>query len=271
MGSRLVRDQANKTLDIYLLRVRKYSQTLPETILPPPGATTGAASNAPRMGTAQTDTSGWAGWAISSFTNKMAAASGQMQAPPSSGESRVTSPEPRANSVPAITGTTKPSAPAIVARGLSPQIATAKAASSNPFASSNASQADEDDFDTGWGDDGAAWGEEDPDADPFAPQPSRSTSIATTTFDDKGEPDFAGWIAAQSTQKTKNPLPKGLAKTSAVASRPSIGTKSNSTGHPVAKKSAVAARPKVAPAAKAPPKPAPKEDDVDDDAWGEAW
>jgi SCY1-like protein 1 len=270
MRYRLVRDQANKTLDIYLQRVRKFAQTLPDTVLPPPGSTTGAASNAPRMGTTQADTSGWAGWAISSFTNKMAAASGQMQAP-SNDESRVASPEPRANSVPAITGTTKPTAPIAAVKGLQPQIALAKATSSNPFASSNASQADDDDFDTGWNDDGAAWGEEDPDADPFAPQSSKPTSTTTTTFDDKGEPDFAGWIAAQSKQKTKNPLPKGLGKPSTVAGRPTIGAKANSTGHPLAKKSAVAARPKVAPVAKAPLKPAPKEDDVDDDAWGEAW
>jgi SCY1-like protein 1 len=266
---RLVRDQANKTLDIYLQRVRKFGQTLPDTILPPPGTGAGAASNSPRMGTTQTDTSGWTGWAISSFTNKIAAASGQMQAP-SNGESRVASPEPRPNSVPAMTATTKPAIPAVVARGLQPQIASTKSASANSFASSNASQADEDDFDTGWGDDGAAWGADDPEADPFAPQPSASTSASGTAFDDKGEPDFAGWIASQSKQKAKNPLPKGLAKAGAL--RPTIGEKANSTGNAVRKKSVVVPqRPKVASVAKPPPKPTPKEDDIDDDAWGEAW
>jgi SCY1-like protein 1 len=199
----------------------------------------------------------------------MAAASGQMQTP-SSDASRVVSPEPRPNSVPAMTATTKPVVHAVVARGPQPQIASIEPAPTNPWASSNASQADDDEFDTGWGDDGAAWGEEDPDADPFAPQPSKSTSTSAAAFDDKGEPDFAGWIASQSKQKAKNPLPKGLAKPS--ANRPTIGTKANSTGNSVAKKSVVVPqRPKIAPVAKVPPKHAPKEDDIDEDAWGEAW
>jgi SCY1-like protein 1 len=206
----------------------------------------------------------WAGWAISSFTNKLATASGQMETP-SNGESRVTSPEPRPSSVPPTAGSTRPTPP-VVARGLQPQLAATKAQSSNPFASSNASQADDDDFDTGWGDDGAAWANDADAADPFAAPVSQSATTDTTSFDDKGEPDFAGWIAAQSKQKAKNPLPKGLAKTSAAGSRPGLGVKANSTGNPVARK--VVAKPKIVP--KVTPKPEPKEDE-EDDAWGEAW
>lgn len=259
---RLVRDQANKTFDIYLQRVRKHAQTLPDTILPPPGTTTSAGgANAPRMETPQAGAS-WAGWAISSFTNKLATASGQMESP-SNGDSRVTSPEPRSASVPP-TASASHSTPSAVPRGLQPQLAASKAKSSNPFASSNVSQAEDDDFDTGWGDDTTGW--DDNADDPFTAPPSQPTGTATATFDDKGEPDFAGWIAAQSKQKAKNPLPKGLAKTSAAASRPGLGARASSTGNPATKK--VVAKPKVVP--KAVPKPEQKEDE-EDDAWGEAW
>ncbi|KAF2100527.1 ARM repeat-containing protein [Rhizodiscina lignyota] len=79
---RLVRDQANKTFEIYMQRIRKYQTTLPETLLPPPNTNVPGANvnaNAPRMGTPAGDAGGWAGWAISSFTNKLATASGQIQ------------------------------------------------------------------------------------------------------------------------------------------------------------------------------------------------
>jgi SCY1-like protein 1 len=215
------------------------------------------------METPQADAS-WTGWAISSFTNKLATASGQMETP-SNGDSRVTSPEPRPNSVPPSAGASRPT-PLAVARGLQPQLAAAKDKSSNPFTSSNASQADDTELDTGWGDDGAGWDDDAGAADPFAAPPAQSNALDSTAFDDKGEPDFAGWIAAQSKQKAKNPLPKGLAKTSAAGSRPGLGAKANSTGNPGAKK--VVAKPKIVPKVVAKAEP---EEEEEDDAWGEAW
>src|SRR5271155_3966160 len=71
---KIVRDQATRTVDNYLARVRKYASTLAETALPPQQATNGTNTMAARIGN-QSDTS-WAGWAISSFTNKMATARG---------------------------------------------------------------------------------------------------------------------------------------------------------------------------------------------------
>ena len=58
---------------------------------------------------------------------------------------------------------------------------------------------------------------------------NRSPSPPTATkYDDKGEPDFAGWLAAQSLAKSKKPLPKGLTKT--VNPRPSLADRTTSTG-----------------------------------------
>jgi SCY1-like protein 1 len=94
---RIVRDQASKTLDIYIQRVKRYSQSLPESALPPSSASGSSQKNAPRIGTTQTDTS-WAGWAISSFTNKLTAASGEIQSGKSS-QSRPSSEPPPTHSM----------------------------------------------------------------------------------------------------------------------------------------------------------------------------
>ena len=103
-------------------------------------------------------------------------------------------------------------------------------------------------------------------ADPFS-APTSQTTAATVEFDDKGEPDFSGWLNAQSQakQKAKNPLPKGLAKTS--AARPNLGAKSNSTGNAATSKKAVVA-PRVKPT---PVKKVEESKEEDEDAWGEAW
>jgi len=58
---KVVRDSANKAMDIYLQRVRKYGQSLPDTVLPPSNAPNATTANAPRMGTTQNDAAGWAG------------------------------------------------------------------------------------------------------------------------------------------------------------------------------------------------------------------
>ena len=78
---KLVRDQAFKTLDIYFKQVRKAANNMADTALPPPqDSRSGSAT--PRMSTPTPNESvpgGWAGWAISGFTNKLATAVGEIQ------------------------------------------------------------------------------------------------------------------------------------------------------------------------------------------------
>jgi SCY1-like protein 1 len=158
----------------------------------------------------------------------------------------------------------------LVSSGLRPSTARTSTSSNNPFASPPPET--EDDFDTSWGDtiadDNAdeAWGAMD-DSDPFSAPITKSTTAPNPPplLDDKGEPDFSGWLNKQAgTKTTKKPLPKGLVKTSAAAAaRPGIPAKVNSTGGVK----------KVLPAAK--PKPVVKKEEVKeeeaDDAWGDAW
>lgn len=249
---KLVRDQANKTMEIYLARVKRYAETLPDTVIQPAAVV----GEKPRMGTPAVDASGWAGWAISSFTNKLGTASGQMAAP-SNGASRVASPELRSSSVPPPMVRKAPAMP--TGGGLKP---TPKSGSTLTAwdASETTSQVEDEDFDTGWGGDDNPWAEGD-DTDPFAAP--KVVSTTTTAFDDGGEPDFAGWIVAQSNAKSKKPLPKGLAKpkTTTPSVRPAM-PKAKSTGGVMAAK-------KMAPVVK--PLPKAKEEDVDEDAWGDAW
>jgi len=77
-----------------------------------------------------------------------------------------------------------------------------------------------------------AWGDMEEDslfdasteATPVAPTSTTSKpKAAATPFDDNGEPDFAGWLAAQSQKKPgSKPLPKGLAKSA--TSTPAVHT-----------------------------------------------
>ena len=264
---RVVRDQANKTLDLYLQRVRKYSQTLPETALPPQTTIGPTSANAPRMGTPQQDTS-WAGWAISSFTNKLASASGEMQS--NTNGSEVAQQQQRPSSVPPTTSynnerptTTNPLQHGSLAK---PSHNPANTFTPTSLETAN-NKIETEDF-------GAAWGDEEAGTDtstsfdPFAPSALSDTSAAT--YDDKGEPDFAGWLTAQTQakQKAKNSLPKGLAKSSPTTlNRPSVGARSNTTGQVAIKKAAVLpARTKsAAPMKKAQPK------EEEDEGWGDAW
>ena len=109
------------------------------------------------------------------------------------------------------------------------------------------------DFNAAWGG-GNEWATADD--DPFAPKATGSSN-----FDLNADPDFEGWLNAQSQTKAgKKPLPKGLTK-SKTAARPGL-TKATPAGKPPAKpaggKSTLAARTKQA---------KPKEDDD----WGASW
>ena len=271
-----VRDQANKTFDTYLQRVRKHASSMPDSARPPEetGTTTGAP--AARMG-GQSDTS-WAGWAISSFTNKLTTAKGEMQiangAPPQT-QSLLTS------------GRNTPSL-----RVSSPQPASSRAPPSRPQPPSILEPEPDDTEDVEdsadvWGtmdveDAANAWGTMDDDEDAFFDAPAATKPLLPTpavAFDDGGEPDFAGWLAAQNKAKPKAGI-KGLNKPTTngatLAPRPvaapriqsagaagvSAGAKTaakaatRTLGQPVVKKEVVK----------------PKQSDlVEDDDWGSAW
>lgn len=259
---KLVRDQAQKTVDVYIARIRKFAATMPDTVLPSPGLATGGAS--PRMGTPANDTS-WAGWAISSFTNKLATTSGQMQA----GSATNGVADHRPSSVP-LAPTSQPPVPLASKPGMT--LHSAKSTASIPTVKSpdlaSGFNDEAEDFDNDWG--GFADEEDKPqekEEDPWG-TPAVSKPTPTTTFDDKGEPDFAGWLAAQSNAKkpVKNTLPKGLAKSTtpaAKASRPVVAARSSTTGSATRK---VVAAPK-----KEVKKEEPKQNEEEEEGWGDAW
>ncbi|KAF1946181.1 kinase domain-containing protein [Clathrospora elynae] len=260
---KLIRDQAQKSVDIYIARIRKFAATMPDTVLPSPGlATSGGPS--PRMGTPANDTS-WAGWAISSFTNKLASTSGQMQADSATNGAT----DQRSSSVPPPTTTTsKPPVPLASKPGM--PLHSAKSAANVPTITSPDSAAafvdEAEDFNNDWGgfadadDENPKAADEEKEVDSWG-APSVPKPRTTTSYDDKGEPDFAGWLAAQSIAKktTTSLLPKGLTKSTA---RPVIGGRASTTGS-TARKVIILPKKEVK-------KDIPKADE-EEDGWGDAW
>ncbi|GAB1315086.1 Nuclear aminoacylation-dependent tRNA export pathway component [Madurella fahalii] len=290
---KLIRDQANKTVDIYLQKIRKAAASMPDTALPP--ETAAAGGGGPRMSTpqpAESSTASWAGWAISSFTNKLSAAAGEIQA-------SSTSPTPTPANGPSRATTKRPSIFSTLGTANSQQRQAIKSPpTSAPLPSSSNKESssffpDNDDADDG----GDAWGDmddmDDDDGDgndknnstgqpedfftaAEEPKPSSTrlpkrtatptlTTSTTTPFDDGSEPDFAGWLAAQAEKKKKTigggGLPKGLAKT---------GSTSTTTATATAKKTpagAAASKAKAGTVAKKKIDMRPKET-ADDDGWG---
>ena len=270
---KIVRDQANKTFDGYLQRVRKYASGLPETALPPADA--GNASNAPaaRMGN-QSDTS-WSGWAISSFTNKLSSARGTMDAA-TNGAPKPANGAAGSVSLP-ISGRATPTV----------QVSSASAAQSRP--STAASQTEVADYFGADSNDNEepfeAWGTMDDEDDTFfdakaANKPAAGPGPAVP-FNDGGEPDFAGWLAAQSQAKAKRPLPKGLAKSGSgtgtgLSARPTavgrtISTGSVGTGTGAKKLGSTTSKPKVTAPVVKKAEIKPKASEAADDDWGDAW
>lgn len=264
---KMIRDQAQKSVDIYIKRIQKFAATMPDTVLPSPGVA--GAGTTPRIGTPANDTS-WAGWAISSFTNKLASTSGEIGA----GSATNGTADQRSSSVPPTATTSKPPVPLASKPGM--QIHSTKSSTNVPTIMSPdpaaAFDEEEEDFNNDWGgfadDDGgvneAALNEED---DPWG-APSVSKPTSTTSYDDKGEPDFAGWLAAQSQGKkiAKSPLPKGLAKPAAGKStRPIIGGRASTTG------SATTTRKVVVPPKKEVKKEEPEEKEDEVEGWGDDW
>jgi SCY1-like protein 1 len=263
---RLIRDQANKTFDVYVQRIRKYAGTMADTVIPA-SAPTEAHKVEPRVGTPSDNS--WAGWAISSFTNKIATADGEIE--PTASSVKPADPETaRSASVPRPAK----SSPSLELhkQALRPTAQTLNRSMSDrppPVVHNYEPEEEEEEEEEEEGDDVFdAWGAMDDDAndvDPFSaavaspkpisPAPSSSKPPAIP-YDDGGEPDFAGWLAAKSQTKAKNPLPKGLTK---AASTNSVATRS--TASTVKPRTAVVSK-KI--------DIKPKQEEADDD-WGDAW
>ncbi|KAI1113948.1 armadillo-type protein [Nemania sp. NC0429] len=288
---KLVRDQANKTIDIYLQRIRKAAANMPDSALPPSQA---ADSAGPRMSTPQSsDVSSWAGWAISSFTNKLSAASGEMQtssngAPTPRAASPSTAPEPKR----VVSSTSSASAlhrQALKSPSPDPLSRSSTIAAPDTYFK-DPSPIEDDDAGDAWGDmgdmndedTGDAWGEPtDNTTDAWSTTTTtRTPAVPATTvtaakkakktpvvsskpFDDDSEPDFAGWLAAQAHKKNPGiakPLPKGLAKN---------GGSAAAAKKPLATSRSVSAAAKPAASKKIDLKP--KSSAGDDDGWGDGW
>ena len=298
---KVIRDQSLKTMDVFMQKIRKAATALPDTALPPAG-TPGDANGAARMSTPQPDqgtsAAGWAGWAISSFTNHLSAAAGEIES------ASVPTPAPSGTPMPlaAPTVNNKPSMNRPSMHGTSSASTLHRQAMQSPSASrpmspaSSASNAAGDSFfadaaddnvddgaDDAWGamddgfggDGGDAWDETGENGEnPQEKKPSAPASRAVSGSggvkpfgDDDAEPDFAGWLAAQESKKKSvgggKALPKGLSKagggTLAAAKRPTVVSRASTASKP-----------------KAAPKPAKKidlapKDSGDDDAWGDGW
>ncbi|CAK7563799.1 MAG: Nuclear aminoacylation-dependent tRNA export pathway component [Sporothrix epigloea] len=298
-----VRDQGMRTMEIFMQRIRKAAADMPDTVLPPANSGESNSNGAARMSTPQPDqgiasttTSSWAGWAISSFTNKISTAAGEMDSGATAAEA--TLPPQSSVNRPNMLSTAS-------ASNLHRQAVRSPSATQPPSRNSSSTNMGGDSFfadaaddvvndsaaaddawgslDDGFGDDdgGDAWGDNEGNgnADPFAPKKATTTAATTSRSvsgtggvqpfgNEEAEPDFAGWLAEQEAKKKGGiaggkALPKGLAK----ASAPSA---------PLAK------RPAVKPAAKVVAKPAakpvtkkinfaPKNNDDDDEGWGDGW
>ncbi|KAH8671494.1 armadillo-type protein [Xylariales sp. PMI_506] len=294
---KIIRDQAVKSLDIYMQKVRKAVASMPDTVLPPQPATEGAG---PRMGTPQaSEAASWAGWAISSFTNKLSAAAGEIQAASSNG-TNTPSGERSASTPPGSVARPPPPHSSASASALHRQAVKSPRPSTSLSRDSSTSNAEaywddpvaDDDAGDAWGDMGDmdddndvdAWGDDGNGAtstlsssktktpaaaakQTSATAPKRAVSSSATSspalssaaaFDDGSEPDFAGWLAAQAQKKTGGAGGKALPK----------GLAKSGAGGALAKKPAAASKPKPVIAKKIDMKP---KETADDDGWGDGW
>lgn len=225
------------------------------------------------MSTPQNDV-GWAGWAISSFTNKIGTASGAMETKPAA-------PAPRAQSADGRTSPSnaplEPSRSSASASNLHRQAVGAVVAPplvrtpTDQFFS--AVQDADDGVDEAWGE-----MEDEPFVDaPSEQKPTPAPAPLSVSYDDGGEPDFEGWLNAQVKAKSKAPLPKGLAKSTKPAAATANGrlpvTRATTTGGVgsgtgIKKVASTTTKPNVVQTTIIDTKP--KEETGDDD-WGDAW
>lgn len=212
-----------------------------------------------RMGNS-TDTS-WAGWAISSFTNKMTTARGEIQVT-TNGSTSTTQDDSRPISLPAA-GRTTPA----VSFSVNPNAGQVE---QKPISAESFMLADQEPDNTL-----DAWATmEDEDDSFFDASPTRKLSPnPQPMIKDAGEvePDFAGWLAAQSKAKSEKPLPKGLNKTSkkGLALADSRRSTSTMSSRVVAQKPLnITSKPDV-PIKKIDIKP--RETGLTEDGWGDDW
>lgn len=260
---KFVRDSASKTFDLYLAKVKKYASTLPDTAGLVEADKIVATNLAQARIGGQGDTS-WAGWAISSFTNKTSSAKGDMTSAPPQEQAiaQIVSLPASGRATPTM-GSTAPLRPTASALPATTQERP------SPTANNKDLEVEDDVID--------AWGDMDDDGDNFFDAPTTKKAVPAVSaidFDDNGEPDFAGWLAAQNKSKAAKPLPKGLSKAangSALSARSALNRSLSSGPTAPADKRVVPVITKkpLAPASKKidlKPKPA-----VDDeDGWG-AW
>jgi len=238
------------------------------------------------MGTPARDSS-WAGWAISSFTNKLSSADGQIQ-PKANGVAVFTNADATSNPANPYLNDMKAAPAAVEHPAVLPRRATETTKLVHSFTAPEAAEANGfwDDADAAGGEVDEGWGamndddEDDDDNDGAtansstagdAPSVSSGNTRSLATQDD-GEPDFAGWLQAQKAAKvpSRTVLPKGLAPkvatttaaARAVATKPP-GSKPTITSSPVVRK------PPTAPT-KAPVAVKGKRE-AEDEGWGEAW
>lgn len=233
-----------------------------DSALPTTGSVNTAQPAPTRMGNSS-DTS-WAGWAISSFTNTITTAKGEMQ-PIIDGSTSLATNNTRPISAP---GSTRATAETLLFLTSDSTVQTAQQLiSTNTQAAADAEPEDALE----------AWGAMEEEEDSFFDAPSSRTRSPkpqpASKYDDEGEPDFAGWLAAQSQAKSKKPLPKGMTKSS--NARPSLADRTISTGtmgsEVGAKKlSNTTSKPKVTvPVKRIDTKP--KETEQIDEGWGDDW
>jgi SCY1-like protein 1 len=232
-----------------------------DTILHPatPAEPNKADTSGARIGTSSDKS--WAGWAISSFTNKLAAADGDIE--PTAASKSAETEASRSASVPRP-AKSSPSTQLELPKETTLRPAAqplGRSLSDRPVPVVQHEEADEgDDVFDAWG----AMDDDDNEDDSFSaavasPKPSSPDPFANKPtakpFDDGGEPDFAGWLAAKNQSKAKKPLPKGLSKAASTNTAPTKST-------------VAAAKPRTtAPAKKIDTKP---KDEDEDDGWG-AW
>lgn len=281
---KLVRDQAFKTLDIYFKQVRKAANSMADTALPPPQqeGVSRSGSTTPRMSTPAPSESaaGWAGWAISGFTNKLATAVGEIQPSNTTPVNGGMAPAPAPPSLETRlqTSSTFPIRASASASALARQAITSPPLQSTRTSTSSASANNAADYFQGSNDNGddefEAWGDMDDDETAFkdAVEKPVEKPVSAKPFQDDEEPDFAGWLATQAGKKPgAKPLPKGLGK---AVPRPATAQRTSTTGGVgqgagARKVSAVASvKPVGAPVQK---KIGVKKEVVDDDSWGDGW
>ncbi|KAF3907278.1 hypothetical protein ABW20_dc0109284 [Dactylellina cionopaga] len=273
---KIIRTQAQKTLDVFLARVKALAANMPDTALPPvdingvPTAAPGTTGATPRMGTPQNDAS-WAGWAISSFTKTLGSVTGEIQPQ----NSNMPTPTEENGNTLAVAGAQANTTGGGSSRPGSSRSASAsglhrKAMGSSPNSTIRSSSNSHSLMMTG-GDDGDddmdAWGDMDDTPKPavvesrFGAGSGGSGGFGKTTTAPATEDDLINSFM----NKPKSSLPKGLGKKASVS-----GPGSSSTGIAV-KNKPIASRPAVSkPVARkvsAPAKPK-KEEAEGGDAWG---